>query len=143
MEVEDRQAIMDLIYEYSYAYDENDIKRFSNLFTENGTWDSPIGTARSREAIYDLLADRRGRIANRGIQNRHFQTNTILDSISVNQAKGRTMVMVTWQYPDEQHARVHLTGYYEDEFVKTTEGWKFLRRVLYIDQSPHDLDVER
>jgi hypothetical protein len=54
MNIEDRQAILKLIYEYSYAYDSNEISRFSNLFTKDSIWESPIGTARSKEEIYEL-----------------------------------------------------------------------------------------
>jgi len=142
MNIEDRQSIMDLIYEYSYTYDGNDISRFSCLFTEDGVWESPIGTAISRDEIYALLAPRREMIAKRGIQNRHYQTNTILSPGSDGEVKGKTMVMVTWQFPGEVYPRVHLTGYYEDDFIRTVKGWKFSRRALYIDQSPHDLKVE-
>ena len=142
MDIEDRLAIMDLIYEYSYTYDENDISRFSYLFTEDGVWESPIGTAISRDEIYVLLAPRRERIAKRGIQNRHYQTNTILTPISDGKVTGKTMVLVTWQFPGEKYARVHLTGYYEDEFIRTPIGLKFTRRALDVDQSPGDLKME-
>jgi len=142
MNIEDRYEIMDLIYKYSYTYDENDISRFSNLFMKDGVWESPIGNAMSRDEIYALLGPRREAIAQRGIHNRHFQTNTILTPISDDKVKGKTMVLVTWQYPGEMYARVHLTGYYEDEFIRTPDGWKFSRRALYVDQSPHDLKVE-
>jgi hypothetical protein len=141
MNIEDRNAIMDLIYEYSYTYDENDIRRFSTLFTEDGVWVSPFGTALSRDEIYELLAPRREKIAKRDIQNRHFQTNTILSSSPDGKVNGKTMVLVTWQFPGEKFARVHLTGYYEDEFVRTTKGWKFSRRALFVDQSPSNLEV--
>jgi hypothetical protein len=47
---------MVLIYVYSYTSDENDISKFFNHFTEDGIWVSPIGTALSREEIYNLLA---------------------------------------------------------------------------------------
>lgn len=139
MNIEDRQAILELIYEYSYTYDSNEINKFSNLFTEDGIWDSPIGTARSRKEIFQLLSLRRERIANLGIQNRHFQTNTILSQQSAKQVQGKTMVLVTWQLPDRKYAQVHLTGVYEDEFTKTSSGWKFARRTLKIDQESHNL----
>jgi len=141
MNIEDRQAIMDLIYEYSYTYDENDISRFSYLFTEDGVWDSPIGTAKSRDEIFGLLAPRREMIAKRGIQNRHYQTNTILTLSSDGEVKGKTMVLVTWQFPGETFARVHLTGYYDDEFQFTTDGWRISRRTLHVDQAPEGLLV--
>lgn len=142
MNIEDRHTIMDLIYEYSYTYDENDISRFSYLFTEDGVWESPIGTAMSRDEIYALLAPRRESIAKRGIQNRHFQTNTILTQISDGKVNGKTMVLVTWQFPGEMYACVHLTGYYLDVFRRTKEGWRFSKRTLYVDQAPDDLKVE-
>ena len=142
MNIEDRYAIMDLIYEYSYSYDENDMSRFTDLFVEDGIWESPIGIATSRGEIYTLLAPRREKIAQQGIQNRHFQTNTILLPSLDGKVIGKTMVLVTWQFPGEIYARVHLTGYYEDEFIRTPEGWKFSRRALNVDQSPEDLKVE-
>ena len=116
MHIDDRDAIMNLIYDYSYTYDENDIPAFCELFTEDGTWESPLGSAASREKIFSLLSSRRKIIAERGIQNR--------------------------QYPGEMYARVHLTGYYVDEFRKTKSGWGFSKRTLHIDQQTEDLLVK-
>jgi hypothetical protein len=142
MNTDDRDAIMNLIFNYSYTYDENNITAFCELFTEDGTWESPLGSAISRENIFSLLSSRRKIIAERGIQNRHYQTNTILTPISAVKVRGRTMVLVTWQYPGEKYARVHLTGYYIDEFRKTKNGWRFSRRTLHIDQQTEDLLVK-
>jgi hypothetical protein len=142
MNPDDRDAIMNLIFNYSYTYDENDIPTFCELFTEDGTWESPLGSAASRAEIFSLLSPRRKIIDERGIQNRHYQTNTILTSISADKASGRTMVLVTWQYPGEKCARTHLTGYYVDEFRKTNSGWRFSKRTLHIDQLIEDLLVK-
>ena len=142
MDTDDRDAIMNLIINYSYTYDENDIPAFCELFTEDGTCESPLGSATSREKIFSLLSSRRKIIAERGIQNRHYQTNTVLTPLSADMVSGRTMVLVTWQYPGEKYARVHLTGYYIDEFRKTKHGWGFSRRILHIDQQTEDLLVK-
>ncbi len=142
MHIDDRDAIMNLIYDYSYTYDENDIPAFCELFTEDGTWESPLGSAASRGKIFSLLSPRRKIIAERGIQNRHYQTNTVLTPISSDKVNGKTMVLVTWQYPGEMYARVHLTGYYVDEFRKTKSGWGFSKRTLHIDQRTEDLLVK-
>jgi hypothetical protein len=141
MNYEDRVEILNLIYQYSYTYDNNEMEEFISLFTNDGVWEAPIGKAKTSKEIYSLLATRREAIAAIGIQNRLFQTNTILTEISPNRVEGKTMVLVTWQFPDEKYAQVHLTGFYKDEFTRTEEGWKFAKRILQVDQASDDISI--
>jgi hypothetical protein len=41
--------------------------------------------------------------------------------------------MIIWQQADEEMPKIVVTGYYEDEFVKTATGWKFKKRLIYVD----------
>jgi len=141
MNYEDRVEILNLIYQYSYTYDNNEMEKFISLFTNDGVWEAPIGKAKTSEEIYSLLATRREAIAVSGIQNRHFQTNTVLIEISPDRVEGKTMVLVTWQFPEQKYAQVHLTGIYQDEFTKTDDGWKFTKRILHVDQASDDISI--
>lgn len=122
MNAEDRQAIIDLISQYSQAYDANDMERFVALFDTDGVIESPLGKWVSNEQIRQEVATRRQELTDQGIQPRHYQTNTLLTEIEEGRIEGRTMVFITWQYVGEQEPKVKYTSIYEDEFRKTDKG---------------------
>jgi hypothetical protein len=45
------------------------------------------------------------------------------------------MILITWQYATDTAPKTIHSGIYEDEFVKTRDGWKFKKRVLYNDHN--------
>lgn len=137
---EERQAILDLISEYSYTYDENRIDDFVELFADDAKTyiylagsDAPLtetsSNAERRVAIQEL---RDGPINEAGMP-RHFQTNTVLTRVSGNRISGRTMVMGTQQPYDGSSARILFTAVYEDEFVVSEGEWRFAVRRGLLD----------
>ena len=130
---DDRQAILDLISSYSYAYDASDLERFAALFQANAVVTFRQGNLTGNAHIREAMAARRRWVAQQGIQPRHYQTNTWLTEIAEGHVKGRTMILVTWQRSGEPEPKVVHTGFYDDEFRRTAEGWQFSRRAILID----------
>ena len=131
---DDRQAILDLISSYSYAYDASDLERFAALFQANAVVTFRQGNLTGNAHIREAMAARRRWVAQQGIQPRHYQTNTLLTEIAEGHVKGRTMILVTWQRSGEPEPKVVHTGFYDDEFRRTAEGWQFSKRAILIDQ---------
>lgn len=134
-----KQEILDVISQYSFTYDSKDVGRWLQLFTKDAVWSwyGPKGNLvvqlNGTREMNDFFAPRLAGLAQQGVQTRHFQTNTVITYFKKNVAKAKTYVLVTWQYSTESAPRPVHTGYYEDTFVKTSRGWKFRDRVIYLD----------
>jgi len=72
------------------------------------------------------------------VQTRHFQTNTSFIELTEKTAKTKTMVLPTaillnGKIDFENPPTNAYQGIYEDEFVKTEDGWKIKVRKLTTD----------
>ena len=133
MNADDRQAILDLISSYSYAYDANDIERLGALFCQDAVLTFATTSFTGSGQIQEAMAARRRWLAEKGIQPRHYQTNSTLTAMSEGHVRGRTMLLVTHQHSGESEAMIAHTGTYDDEFRKTADGWRFFRRSAVVD----------
>src|SRR5262249_61139980 len=74
-EVEDKDAIREVLAEYCFRLDDGQFAEMAALFTEDGTWDTAFGKATGRAAIAELA----GSLRQRGEQPRpravHLVTN--------------------------------------------------------------------
>ena len=139
---DDRAAILDLISEYAYTFDEDRIEELVSLFIDDGEWsiylsgsDAPtIKTSTNAERRTVLQEVRSGPINQAGMP-RHFQTNTILKRLSADRIGGRTMVIATQQPYDGSQGRIVFSGVYEDEFVMSDTRWRFALRRGLLDVS--------
>ena len=94
MRVEDRLDILDLISRYSMTYDHNEIDKHVSLFTEDGTL-VLTHEATGHEARRKMTGERRAKVAEKGIQNRHFLVNTVLDEVSVDEVEAVSNFLIT------------------------------------------------
>jgi ketosteroid isomerase-like protein len=142
LSVEDRQAIQEVIAQYSYTYDSQDAEGFARLFAEDGVFevfvqvkDAAVLRLQSQAAIHAWAGKRLG--ARRGVfTSRHHQSGTLFEELTSASAKSRTMVLVTHQRLDEALPRLELTGVYRDLWIKTAQGWRFAHRAAYVDRDP-------
>ena len=145
---EDRFAILEVIAQYSYTYDARDADGFANLFTDNAVWElylsdqaEPDIKLESREEIQDWAANRlKGREGK--INSRHHQSSTVFSNCSPDQAETQTMILVTHHEHGDPYPIPTLSGEYQDIWKKTTDGWKFSKRVLYADKFISQPDQE-
>ena len=98
----------------------HDYDGIASLFTENGLWDaSPLGgPAEGREAIRELF---------RGFQASpfavHYISNPIIE-VDGDTATGNWHLLLAITLGDDRQA-TWVMGNYNDEFVRTPEGWRF------------------
>ena len=137
MRLEDKLAIQEVIAQYSYTYDAQDAEGFATLFTEDAQWElfaagatHPTIQLESRAAIQawavQRLTERRGRFISR-----HYQCNTLFETLTAQSAQTRTIV--THQDFTEAAPRLTASGVYHDQWRKTPEGWRLVHRRLYHD----------
>jgi len=135
MDTDDRQAIVDLISQYSYSYDENDMERFASLFDK----DAIVSIAANEISVGNFIkavAMRRTMHAKEGIQTKHYQTNTVITEAKEDTVWAKTMFLVVYQHPDKPGPDIVKSGMYHDEFRKIGDSWKFLKRGINLDHSP-------
>ncbi len=136
----DRQRILDLISAYSYAYDGKDVEGFLALLTADCVWEAyasgdttPMVKTATRDELRAVVMQRLAMLQQKGIQSRHYQTNTLLVPRADGQVEGTTMLILTWQVRGDKPHTV-TTGVYRDLFVKSDGSWKFAKRSLFMDQ---------
>lgn len=118
---------------YCHAADHGDVDGFVALFTPQASITVPehpsfTGHDAIRASIQALCAS--------GVTFRHIVTNAIVDVQSDSAARGRCYLLVFnstapadadgWRPMDLPST----VGEYQDEFVRTSEGWKFASRKL-------------
>jgi hypothetical protein len=139
MSLEDKLAIQEVIAQYSYTYDAQDADGFAAQFTEDAVWESfaagathPEIRLESQAAIHawamQRLHERRGRFVSR-----HYQSNTLFETLTAESARTRTMVLVTHQDVTEAVPRLTASGVYHDQWRKTPDGWLLVHRRLHHD----------
>jgi hypothetical protein len=126
------QACERLVLDFTYFSDHRENEALADLFTPDGIMTRPSGDRLvGRDAILKEYESRpAGRIA------RHFCTNIRIVVESDNRARGLTYALVysaLAHEPPLQHfgPRVEprqLIGEFEDEFVRTDDGWKIASR---------------
>ncbi len=140
---EEKLEIHELISSYSYMWDEKNAVGLSNLFTENCIWSwyrvdgTQVSEMPNRKSFKDFVEQIFSNQL-KGIQTRHFQTNTIFIELTKTTAKTKTIyfstkVMLNGKVDMENQPLAAYQGVYEDEFVKTENGWKFTYKKVVTD----------
>lgn len=130
-----------LVFDFAYFSDRQDYESLAALFTPDGAMTRPAGDVLvGRAAIIDSYRSRgAGRIT------WHSCTNVRITVESVDRARGLTYAIVysaNANRPPEAHFGIpadprHLIGEFEDEFVRTEEGWRIAaRRARFIMHTP-------
>jgi SnoaL-like protein len=132
MDVSIERACERLVLDFAYFSDRQDYEALAALFTKHGTMERPSGdTLIGHDAILESYRSRgAGRIT------RHICTNIRITVESADRARGLTYAVVysaTTSRPPEAHFGIkadarQLIGEFEDEFVRTAEGWRFASR---------------
>jgi ketosteroid isomerase-like protein len=125
--LEDIEAIRALFIEYGKLADMKDWVGYSDLFVEDGTFDSPhsVGTVTGSKEIRERLGSAYG--------DDPEDAYHVFDNIEIAVEGDRATARSLWTYlrPGDNGGppQVLMFGKYEDELVRTDAGWKFqLRR---------------
>lgn len=123
---EDYAEIQRLYYMYNYAFDTNDGEAYAAVFTEDGEFVVSGGQAMAGRDEIAALAASRGEPRERP-KIFHVTTNIIIHP-SPEGATGSAYVVLVDLAADTV---ISGGGVYEDELVKTAEGWRFKKRSFF------------
>src|SRR5690606_40556810 len=114
------EAIRALILAYGEAHDRRDYRRLADLFAANGEWIGGLGSARSPDAIFELMDETIGHAPRpEGSGTFHLMTNEQIEIVG-----DRASATTRWIYvtPGEDGApRIVFIGHYDDQFIRRSE----------------------
>ena len=127
-EVIDREAIRTLPLRYCDCVWQKNLDGYVNLFTEDGamsTNDPTLPRAQGREGLRKMIGE--GLDAMRP---RPFIHNHVIELLGPDRAKGRCYVEVRLTRDGK---KCLMTGWYNDEYAKVGEEWKFKSRQITVE----------
>lgn len=132
-QLEDREAIRQLLMDYGRFLDQRDFESFSNLFAQkDGEWNGGMGVAKGPQAIRRLMEETIGKNTEQtAAPNFHIFTNETIQ-LNGDSAEATTKWIFVIQGAGGQPQPLYL-GHYEDSMVREKGRWKFLRRVVHAD----------
>ena len=125
--IEDKEAIRELLSEYSFRMDDFRFAELGALFTEDGEWRAPYARARGPAEVAALMA----RNIPAEPKRKHFIMNSLI-RLDGDRASARTSYLVVLQATGGGLVP-SVAGTYEDVLVRTTAGWRFRERRLVHD----------
>ena len=130
IEIEHTCAQLSIAYARHIDFREYDA--FVELFAEDGHLDAGFPFD-GREAIRESFKKRPDKL-----RSRHILTNVHIEALDSDHARGISYLSLYRHIGDESLGEDPIAfegpaavGHYEDEFVRTAEGWRFAKRVLY------------
>ncbi|OBG74836.1 MULTISPECIES: nuclear transport factor 2 family protein [unclassified Mycobacterium] len=122
-EAEDRQDIADLLVRYATGIDRRDWALFRTVFTHDCELDyGEIGAWHGVDAVTEFM-DTTHAPAGHTL---HRLTNQVI-AVDGDDGSARTYVDAVIMFGDNQSG-VNACGFYDDEVVRTAEGWRVARR---------------
>jgi SnoaL-like domain len=119
----DRQDISDLLVRYATGIDSRDWPLFRTVFTDDCRLDyGEIGVWNGVDEVTNFM-DQTHAMAGHTM---HRLTNQAI-AVADDKASARTYVDAVIMFGDNQ-AGVNALGFYDDEIVRTADGWRIARR---------------
>lgn len=125
-ERDDRQDISDLLVRYATGIDRRDWPLFRTVFTDDceldygeiGAWDGVDAVTNFMEQVHAMAGHTLHRLTNQAI------------TVDGDKAAARTYVDALIMFGDNQTGvtGVNGIGFYDDELVRTPDGWRIARR---------------
>ena len=127
-ETMDELAIRKINARYFYAVDSGNEEDYLKVWTSEGVSMGDNGSANGHQ---ELRQSFRRMQQNLSRNKRHFVGNLIID-IDGDSATQHCYLVVLER---KEAAKVVATAAYEDELVRTSDGWKFSKRKISVDPS--------
>lgn len=128
----DCQEIRDLTTQYNYSVDTGDAQGYARLFVEDGEY-VVVGhhTYRGRAELAALIA-----VADQAssIKPVHVTTDSFIE-IDGDSARQRARLLTCMRTEDGSVNELVNTGWFFDELIRTSKGWRFVRRTAQVDLS--------
>jgi 3-phenylpropionate/cinnamic acid dioxygenase small subunit len=122
-EQEDRQNITELLVRYATGIDRRDWPLFRTVFADDCDLDyGEIGTWRGVDAVTEFMQQAHAMAGH----TMHRLTNQVI-TVDGDKAAARTYIDAVIMAGDNQ-AGVNALGFYDDEIVRSADGWRITRR---------------
>lgn len=121
-----RHLIEETLFRYAAGFDDDDLDQLANCFTEDADVVAGVGTVSGRAAIRDAYQARRDQRTEADEQTRHVVTNVVIDLLGEDRARARSYYTLIVSGP--QGVGVGSCGTYEDELIRSGEGWLIAKR---------------
>jgi hypothetical protein len=131
-ELEEKDAIREVMAEYCFRLDNDRFAEMAALFTANGTWDTAFGKGTGREGIEALVRSMR-KSADPRPRAIHHCTNIV---IKLEGATAKCFSNWVTVQNSEHGPKIGSAGSYTDDMVKQDGQWMFSYRK--IDRFIHD-----
>jgi 3-phenylpropionate/cinnamic acid dioxygenase small subunit len=140
---QDRLDIMELMNHYATGLDARDWVLWQSVFTEEAVFDlSSWNNVPSRSLVTEKVVRNQARVFAELTVTQHFLTN---HRITINDNSARCIAHMRAEHwlsnEDGSESRYTMFGYYDDKFVKTTNGWKMREMQLNVTQTEGDIRV--
>jgi hypothetical protein len=122
-ERQDRDDIAAVVLCYATGIDRRDWTMFRSIFTEDCELDyGEIGTWKGADAVTEFMQQAHALAGH----TMHRLTNQVI-TVDGDSAQARTYVDALIMLADNSSG-VNAAGFYDDEFVRTEQGWQIARR---------------
>jgi 3-phenylpropionate/cinnamic acid dioxygenase small subunit len=122
-EREDRQDISDVLVRYATGIDRRDWPLFRTVFTDDCELDyGEVGSWKGVDAVTEFMQQAHAMAGH----TMHRLTNQVI-TVNGDSAQTRTYVDALIMLADN-NSGVNAAGFYDDEFVRTEQGWQIARR---------------
>jgi 3-phenylpropionate/cinnamic acid dioxygenase small subunit len=116
---EDRDEILQLLYRYNHTIDSGDADGWADTFIDDGRFDLGGRLLQGRAELVGFASGVSG--------TRHVVTNPLID-VTGDAARVRAYFMLL------TGGAIAMVGVYDDDVVRTADGWRFASRVFTSDQ---------
>lgn len=120
---EDMAEIHNLYAHYNLMLDGADAEAWADTFVEDGRF----GTSEGREALVAFAVG----FAEANPNTRHWNTNIRITATP--EGAAGTCYLMLWNV-GVRPQQIVLTGTYQDELVRTSDGWRFKSRQVQVDR---------
>jgi 3-phenylpropionate/cinnamic acid dioxygenase small subunit len=128
--LEDYYEIQNLYYTYAYSIDAGQGEVFANTFVEDGEFLHGYGPGQANAARNPAKGFEALKRAGSVSGTRHFVTNLRITPTSEGAKGSCYLLMYTARSTPPSFVE---TAIYDDTLVKTSQGWKFKKRVVWRD----------
>ena len=130
-EIEDKEAIMRMFMHIQDTLDGRDLKGYGDCFTEDGVWSGVTGRYVGPRAITEFFTKVCKPWDSEGHRTYHTTSDFVID-LDGDTAKARSQWRHIMRGEKDEPVIVH-HGHYDDELVRTPDGWRFRKRAAYGD----------
>ncbi|MFZ0906725.1 MAG: nuclear transport factor 2 family protein [Mycobacterium sp.] len=120
---QDREDVADALLRYATGIDRRDWTLFRSIFTEDCELDyGEVGTWKGADAVTEFMQQAHALAGH----TMHRLTNQVI-TVDGDSAQARTYVDALIMLADN-NSGVNAAGFYDDELVRTEQGWQIARR---------------